>query len=181
MLRPEKASELIYDQLTGISHHRAPVGGRSREGSLPTTRVGRAPPTGVRSKLHNSLFRLSPCWKKSGLTALQVIFLITILLVPLLIMPEKSATYDEVAHLPAGYSYLTTGLVELNQQHPPLIKEICALPLLLLGVKTWPNRQTLEQAEVDPSYQWTYGRRFLYSQDADRLLWWGRVPAVFLS
>jgi hypothetical protein len=165
MLRRERLSELIYDQLN--CYHQAVGGGRSRES--------------ISSKLHNGLLWLYPGSKKSLLTALQLILLLTILLVPLLLMQEKSATYDEVAHLPAGYSYLTTGVVQLNQQHPPLIKEICALPLVLLDVKTWPNSLGREQVEADPSYQWTYGREFLYSQDADQLLWWGRMPAVFLS
>jgi hypothetical protein len=112
---------------------------------------------------------------------LQIALLATTFLVPLVIMREKSATYDEVAHLPAGFSYLTTGLVKLNPQHPPLIKEICALPLLLLNPSKLVDRKMLESLALEPNYEWEYGRRFLFSQDADRLLFWGRVPAVLLS
>ncbi len=101
--------------------------------------------------------------------------------VPVVIMRGKSATYDEVAHLPAGYSYLTTGVIRLNPQHPPLIKEICALPLLLLGARRMVDKATLEKTELEPDFEWSYGRRFLYSQNADQLLFWGRVPAVLLS
>ena len=113
--------------------------------------------------------------------ALRIILLATTILVPLIIMRAKSATYDEVVHLPAGFSYLTTGLVKLNAQHPPLIKEICALPLLLLHPSRVIDRKTLENHTVSPSDEWEYGRKFLFSQDADRLLYWGRVPAVLLS
>ena len=44
-----------------------------------------------------------------------------------------SATFDETAHLPAGYAYLKTGDLRLNPQHPPLIKMLAAVPLLALG------------------------------------------------
>ena len=33
-----------------------------------------------------------------------------------------SQTFDEAAHLAAGYSYLTTGDFRLNHEDPPLIK-----------------------------------------------------------
>jgi hypothetical protein len=111
----------------------------------------------------------------------QIILLAIIFFVPLVIMREKSATYDEVAHLPAGFSYLTTGLVRLNPQHPPLIKEICAFPLLFLGPGKLVDRRKLESEALEPNYEWEYGRKFLFGQDADRLLFWGRVPAVLLS
>ena len=100
---------------------------------------------------------------------------------PLALLRGKSATFDEVAHLPAGYSYLTTGLFKINPQHPPLIKEICAVPLLFMNLKMPVDRETLRRANPGLTYQWGFGRRFLYSQDADRILFWGRVPAVLLS
>ena len=39
-----------------------------------------------------------------------------------------SATSDEATHLAAGYSYLRTGDLRLNPQHPPLIKMLAATP-----------------------------------------------------
>ena len=44
---------------------------------------------------------------------------------------QLSATFDETAHLPAGYTYLETGDLRLNPQHPPLVKLIAAVPLLV--------------------------------------------------
>jgi len=96
-------------------------------------------------------------------------------------MGRKSATFDEVAHLPAGYSYLVTRSIRINPQHPPLIKEICALPLLLMDVKMPVDRETLRNTAVSLTYQWGFGKRFLYGQNADLLLFSGRVPAVLLS
>ena len=50
-------------------------------------------------------------------------------------MARLSITGDEVTHLPAGYSYVTTGDFRLNPQHPPLIKALAALPLLALDLE----------------------------------------------
>jgi len=48
---------------------------------------------------------------------------------------HKSPTFDEPTHLSAGYSYLTRWDFRMNVEHPPLIKQIAALPLLLQSVK----------------------------------------------
>jgi hypothetical protein len=89
-----------------------------------------------------------------------------------------AATFDEPAHLPAGYTYWQTGDFRLNPEHPPLAKLLAAAPLLLLhpamrtdGDEAWRLRR-----------QWEFGRRFLYRwNDADRLLFWGRMPIVALG
>lgn len=112
---------------------------------------------------------------------IRALLLAAAFLVPVFLMVRKSATFDEVAHLPAGYSYLVTRSIRINPQHPPLIKEICALPLLLMDVKMPVDGETLRNTPVSLTYQWGFGKRFLYGQDADRLLFWGRLPAVLLS
>jgi hypothetical protein len=45
----------------------------------------------------------------------------------------KTPTYDEPVHLGAGLSYLQTREFKVNLQHPPLLKELAALPLVLQG------------------------------------------------
>ncbi len=47
----------------------------------------------------------------------------------------KSVTIDEFAHLPAGASYLKTGDFRLYPHNPPLMRAICALPLMVGEVK----------------------------------------------
>jgi dolichyl-phosphate-mannose-protein mannosyltransferase len=101
-----------------------------------------------------------------------LVLLAVVIIVPAIIMTEKSATFDEVTHLPAGYSYLIERSIRYNPQHPPLIKEICALPLLLLD---------LRYPEPPPENEWIFGREFLFRQDAQRILFWGRMPALLLS
>jgi hypothetical protein len=58
---------------------------------------------------------------------------------------NSSATYDEVAHLPAGYSYLHWDDYRLNPQHPPLAKMLAALPLLWRT--NWPAGVALQNGE----------------------------------
>ncbi len=99
-----------------------------------------------------------------------LVLLAVVMVVPAIIMTEKSATFDEVTHLPAGYSYLIEHSIRYNPQHPPLIKEICALPLLLLDLR-YPERPS--------ENEWTYGRDFLFRQDAQQILFWGRIPTCF--
>src|SRR5256885_15581866 len=74
-----------------------------------------------------------------------------------LALPKLSATSDEVAHLPAGYTYWKTHDLRLNPEHPPLAKLLAALPLLALRPKldtTWPEWQTAQE--------YTFGYGFLY-------------------
>lgn len=99
---------------------------------------------------------------------------------PAVFMREKSVTSDEVAHLPAGYSYLATGRIVLNPMHPPLLKELAALPLLALGARIPAGAPDLREP-LPVTAQWEFGEKFLLSQDADRLLFWGRMPIVLLS
>jgi hypothetical protein len=91
---------------------------------------------------------------------------------------QSAATYDEGAHLPAGYTYLATGDHRLNPEHPPLVKLLAAAPLLFIGNVTFKA----DDEAWATGRQWELGRRFLYRwNDADRLLFWGRLPIVLLG
>jgi hypothetical protein len=90
---------------------------------------------------------------------------------------QKSATFDEGAHLPAGFTYLALGDHRLNPEQPPLIKLLAATPLLFLQ----PKLKTDDEAWAT-ARQWEFGKRFLYRwNDADQLLFWGRLPVVALG
>src|SRR6516225_6580206 len=61
---------------------------------------------------------------------------------------SNSQTFDEAVHLTAGYSYLATGDFRLNAEHPPLIKQLCALPVYLwYRVPFEPNAPLWAEAE----------------------------------
>lgn len=91
---------------------------------------------------------------------------------------QLSATFDETAHLPAGYTYLETGDLRLNPQHPPLIKLLAAVPLLAAAPEVDLDDPGWNAVPPD---EWAFGYRFLYRQDADRLLMLGRLPIALLA
>jgi hypothetical protein len=44
-------------------------------------------------------------------------------------------TVDEQPHIGAGYSYLMRADYRMNPEHPPLMKDLAALPLLFMDLK----------------------------------------------
>lgn len=62
----------------------------------------------------------------------------------------KSETYDEPMYVLAGYSYVTTGDLSLNREHPPLGKYLMGLPLLLLDIELPDDYQ--QQAGINFSF-----------------------------
>ncbi|MFQ5877253.1 MAG: ArnT family glycosyltransferase [Acidobacteriota bacterium] len=90
---------------------------------------------------------------------------------------ESSQTSDEAAHIVAGYSYITKGDFRLNPEHPPLIKEIAAVPLLLLDL-SFPLGPLWEAGE-----EWNLGRIFVHENrhSNDTILLLARMPILLLS
>jgi hypothetical protein len=90
---------------------------------------------------------------------------------------QQSGTFDEVIHLPPGYVSLTWRDHRMNPDHPPLVRRLAALPLLLVDVRVDPDDHAWRVARP-----WEFGKRFLYRwNDACRLLFLGRLPIVFLG
>src|SRR5438874_1601133 len=91
----------------------------------------------------------------------------------------NSPTYDEAAHLAAGYSYFARRDFRLNPEHPPLIKQLLALPLFV-GYRIAFN--------PDPQH-WSNGDDYLIGQDllyksilpADRILLLSRLPNLLIG
>ncbi len=111
----------------------------------------------------------------------RVVLLSGAFALPFVLMTGKSITGDEVAHIPAGYSYLVTQEVVLNPMHPPLVKELCALPLLFLGLEIPVDAATIRTTGKDFTYQWEFGQQFFLRQNLQRVLFWSRIPAALLS
>ncbi len=91
-----------------------------------------------------------------------------------------TAIYDETAHIPAGYSYLTQKDMRLNPEHPPLLKNLSAIPLLFMDL----NFDTAQKFWTeDVNGQWDAGRNFLWDSgnNPDMIIFWSRVPFIILS
>lgn len=91
-----------------------------------------------------------------------------------------SAIFDETAHIPAGYSYMRYLDMRLNPEHPPLIKDLAGIPLLFMNLN-FDRTGDFWTKSVDG--QWDAGRSFLWhmGNDADKIIFWSRIPIVLLS
>jgi len=92
---------------------------------------------------------------------------------------EDSATMDELSHVPAGFSYLSQKDYRINPEHPPLIKDVAAAPLLFLNLN-FPSDSTSWKEGVNA--QWRYGWELLYNtqNDPDKIMFFARLPMVFI-
>ncbi|MFI5240201.1 MAG: ArnT family glycosyltransferase [Candidatus Saccharimonadia bacterium] len=95
-------------------------------------------------------------------------------------MAHDSAIVDEVAHIPAGYSYLEYGDYRLNPEHPPLIKDIAALPLTFMHL-SFPITSPSWTSEING--EWDSGWNFLYyaGNSPTQILFYARLPILILS
>lgn len=112
----------------------------------------------------------------------KIIFLILsfILVVSALNANNDSAIFDETAHIPAGYSYVAERDMRLNPEHPPLLKDLPGLMLLPMNL----NFDTTKSFwTTDVNGQWDAGRNLLWQagNDADKIIFWSRIPFVILS
>lgn len=88
-------------------------------------------------------------------------------------------TSDEVSHIPAGYYYLKTKKYFINAEHPPLIKDIAALPLLFLKLKLPEIPEHLKYENI----QWDFGGNFLFKvgNDPDLITFCSRTIIIFFN
>jgi hypothetical protein len=92
-----------------------------------------------------------------------------------------SAIDDELAHIPAGYGYVSQLDYRLNPEHPPLIKALAMLPVLMFVQPTFPTGNPAWTTEVNG--QWDMGAAFLYNSgnDANAIIQVGRVMPILIT
>jgi 4-amino-4-deoxy-L-arabinose transferase-like glycosyltransferase len=92
-------------------------------------------------------------------------------------------TFDETAHIASGYSYLDRQDFRLNPEHPPLVKDLAAAPLLFLNLN-FPNEHSSWIQEGEPVWwlQFDFARQFLYESgnNPDQILLFARTPMILL-
>jgi hypothetical protein len=80
---------------------------------------------------------------------------------------ENAATYDETEHVPAGYVYVTRADYRLAPGHPPLVKQLFALPLVPLRPVVSPAAERAFRAAAgDVGANWIFGHHLLYDDNA---------------
>lgn len=99
-----------------------------------------------------------------------------------------SQTTDEAVHVIAGYTYLTEGDFRFNPEHPPLVKIMSALPLLIINPQLPHNFDETWNNSEDFFYDsWRenrlLGEEFFYSSgnDTNQMIFWSRIPIVLLT
>jgi Dolichyl-phosphate-mannose-protein mannosyltransferase len=110
-------------------------------------------------------------------------FLLLLLFITELTLSVKrqSLSWDEGDHIFAGYQSWKTADFGINPEHPPLVKELAALPLLAMRLKT-PAPKGLaffkDEAYLD-------GRNLIYDNGglptANRIIFRARMSAALLS
>lgn len=95
-------------------------------------------------------------------------------------MAGDSLTMDEKAHIPAGYSYLAKQDMRLNPEHPPLIKDLAAFPLLFIKGINFPS--DIKDWNEEVNGQWGFGYNFFFNSGnpADKMIFWARIPMVMV-
>jgi len=96
---------------------------------------------------------------------------------------DDSLTTDESLYIPTGYQYLTERNARIGFEHPPLVRDLAALPLLFLDLRPAANfvrsdiRGRLSQAAFE------MGDAFVYEQSEtpDRILFLARLPMIALA
>jgi len=92
---------------------------------------------------------------------------------------QDSLTMDEQSHIGAGYSYLSQRDFRINPEHPPLIKDFSAIPLLFLDLN-FPIDDAAWAEGVNN--QWIFGNKFIFNSgnDADQIIFWARLPMLLV-
>jgi hypothetical protein len=120
-----------------------------------------------------------------SLRPLLVGLFVTSLLAAMLLMMlgssrEDALTFDEPAHIAAGYAYLRFRDARLNYEHPPLLKMLAAIPLLPLS----PHFPVTSSAWQDANNgQWETAHIFLYGsgKDPHRIAALARLGPIVLT
>ena len=93
----------------------------------------------------------------------------------------RSPGWDEPGHVAAGLTYVETGNFLVNPQHPPLLKELSGLALMLSGARMPTTPATREFLKGNSTYQWMVGSRILVTGDLERNLLLARLPLMLVS
>src|ERR1022692_3012073 len=98
---------------------------------------------------------------------------------------RESVTFDEVAHIGAGVTYLQKLDLRFNPEHPPLAKILAALPVVMRGIRadyshiTWTISQDFFPAFLG---EWVFGEYLLTRwNDPQSTLAWARFPMLLLT
>jgi len=98
---------------------------------------------------------------------------------------KDALTFDELAHIPAGYSYLTKQDYRVNPEHPPLLKDFSAIPLTFLNLNFPSQDENWLQKNSAPAWwvQFDLGTKFIYESgnNPQEVIFWSRLPMILMT
>lgn len=98
---------------------------------------------------------------------------------------RESVTFDEIAHIGAGVSYLQKLDMRMNEEHPPLAKVVAALPLALRGAHAdYAHLSWTFSSKIFRQFlgEWVFGHWFLMKwNDPYSTLMWARAPMLLMT
>ena len=88
-----------------------------------------------------------------------------------------SVAMDEQVHLPTGFVHLETKEAEFRKSNAPFVGILVALPSFLFSK---PDINT-KDPDISSNNFWDFGNKFLFTNDAEKLVFSGRMVVAFLS
>ena len=69
--------------------------------------------------------------------------------------------------------------MRLNPEHPPLLKDLAAIPLLFMKLKFDTNFSAWKD---DINGQWSMGWKFIFNSgnDPEKIIFWSRIPMILI-
>ena len=93
-------------------------------------------------------------------------------------------TTDELLYIPTGYHYLTNASMRLGFEHPPLVRDIAAVPLLFMNLAPTDEfwNPSTPGAQLSDAV-WNFGENFLFNQTQppETILFWPRFIMILLT
>jgi len=110
---------------------------------------------------------------------MAIILLLFMVTISILSIKNDSLTMDELAHIPAGYSYMHEKDYRLNPEHPPLLKDLAAIPLLFMNLKF---DKEFDAWKDDINGQWRVGWKFIFDSgnNTEKMIFWSRIPMILI-
>jgi len=90
-------------------------------------------------------------------------------------------TVDEDPHIGSGITYLTQKDMRLNPEHPPLMKDLAALPLLFVKDLKVPVEHKSWTEDING--QWDFGREFIFwaGNNANLVVFLSRIMPLVMT
>ncbi len=115
-----------------------------------------------------------------GLWLLAGVLIAIFLAQSFLASASKSPVFDETGDIAAGLSYVQTGQIRANLQHPPLLKELAGAALWLAGIRL-PDSPQVRQMLADGGGERAVGAQLIAANGPDRTMFLARLPFLLLA